>query len=117
MEGQWGPDGDGTMTHTVESIRNLLRTNDQAVARALVALSERQTQDEKNDECTRHSNGRGFRPCHAKMGTSMAEFYLKYNRLSEKQIQYWRRFQKDGKMRIEIYAGQLLEVAKEKMAA
>ena len=107
----------GMVTHTVESIRNLLRTNDRAVARALVALSERQTHDEKNDECTRHLNGQGFRPCHAKMGTSMANFYLKYNRLSEKQIKYWRHFQKDGKMRIEVYCNQLLEVAKEKRAA
>ena len=105
------------MAHSVESIRHLLRSNDRAVARALVALNERQTQDEKNDECTRHSNGRGFRPCHAKMGTSMAEFYLKYGRLSDRQIQYWRHFQKDGKMRIEIYAGQLLEAANEKRAA
>jgi len=42
---------------------------------------------------------------------------LKYGRLSDRQIQYWRHFQKDGKMRIEIYAGQLLEAANEKRAA
>ena len=31
------------MTHTVETIRQLLLTNDRAVGRALVALNERQT--------------------------------------------------------------------------
>lgn len=105
------------MTHTVQSIRNLLLNNDVAVARALVALNARQTADERATEATRHQNGRGFRPCHARMGTSMAQFYLRVGRLSEKQIAYWRKPMKDGKCRIEIYARQLLEVAAERQAA
>lgn len=92
-------------------IVNLLKTNDRAVARALVVLNERQTADEQASENTRYDNGRGFRPCHARMGTSMAKFFLKFNRLSTKQVAYWRKPMKDGKMRIEIYAGQLLEAA------
>jgi len=47
-------------------IVNLLRTNDKAVARALVVLTERQTSDEQVAERTKHVNGRGFRPAHAK---------------------------------------------------
>lgn len=96
---------------TKTEIVELLKNNDKAVARALVVLNERQTYDEQSDQNTKHANGRGFRPCHARMGTSMAEFYSRNNYLSPKQISYWRAPQKDGKMRIEIYAGQLLDEA------
>lgn len=99
------------MTVTKQSIVELLKTNDKAVCRALVRLNERQTKDEQSSETTRYHNGRGFRPCHARMGTSMAEFYKRYGKLSPKQIQYWRKPMKCGHMRIEIYAGQLLECA------
>jgi hypothetical protein len=102
---------------TKAQIVELLKTNDKAVARALVVLNEHQTSDEQNTEQTRYLNGRGFRPCHARMGTSMAGFYTKFNRLSPKQVNYWRALMKDGKMRIEIYAGQLLAIATEKAAA
>lgn len=102
------------MTHTVESIRNLLATNDKAVARALLALNARQTEDEQRIEHTRHDNGRGFRPCHARMGTSMAKFYTRNGYLSPKQIAYWRKTDRSGNMRIGIYARQLLTVAAEK---
>jgi tRNA(Ile2) C34 agmatinyltransferase TiaS len=94
-----------------QDIINLLKTKDKAIARALVVLTERQTADEQSAEITKYQNGRGFRPCHARMGTSMANFYISKGYLSPKQISYWRNTQKDGKMRIEIYAGQLLEIA------
>lgn len=94
-----------------EAIVTLLKSNDKAVIRALLVLTERQTADEQNSEETRHLNGRGFRPCHARMGTSMAKFFQSRGFLTAKQISYWRALDKTGKMRIEIYAGQLLEVA------
>lgn len=96
-------------------IVQLLKTNDKAVIRALIVLTERQTLDEQASENTKYLNGKGFRPCHARMGTSMANFFNRNKYLSPKQIAYWRAPQKDGKMRIEIYAGQLLEVALEKV--
>lgn len=99
---------------TKTEIVNLLMTNDKAVARALLALTARQTSDEQASENTRYRNGRGFRPCHAHMGTSMAKFFQRNGYLSPKQIAYWRARGKDGKSRIEIYAGQLLEVAQER---
>ena len=101
---------------TKQQIVEMLKTRDVAIAKALVALNTRQTADEQTAETTRYNNGRGFRPCHARMGTSMAQFYLARGYLSPKQIAYWRQVQKDGKMRIEIYATQLLEVANEKQA-
>ena len=63
------------MTLTAEAIVNLLATNDRAVGRALVVLRNRQTADEQISESTKHHNNRGFRPCHARMGTSMANFF------------------------------------------
>ena len=99
---------------TKEYIVNLLRTKDVAIARALVALNARQEEDERVAQNTIHRNGAGFRPCHAQIGSSMANFYTKNKFLSQKQIQYWRTPQKDGKMRIEIYANQLLRIAMEK---
>lgn len=99
-----------------QHIVNLLRTNDKAIARALVALNARQTVDERISEHTKYDNGRGFRPCHARMGSSMAGFFQRQGYLSPKQIAYWRAKMRDGKMRIEIYANQLLEVAREKAA-
>lgn len=99
-----------------QDIINLLATNDRAVARALIVLTARQTIDEQISENTKYHNGRGFRPCHARMGTSMAKFYERHGYLSPKQVAYWRKPQKDGKARIAIYAGQLLEVAQEKAA-
>ena len=101
---------------TKQDIIKLLATNDRAVARALVVLTERQTADEQASEDTKYLNGQGFRPCHARMGTSMAKFYERTGYLSPKQVAYWRKPQKDGKMRIAIYAGQLLEVAEAKKA-
>lgn len=104
------------MNLTGTDIVKLLETNDKAVARALVVLYERQTADEKVSEHTKHHNNRGFRPCHARMGTSMAKFYLARGYLSPKQIAYWRKRGKEG-MRISIYWKQLLDAAHKKAAA
>ena len=104
------------MVLSKDAIVEMLKTTDVAVARALVALNERQTQDEQVQENTKYQNGQGFRPCHARMGTLMANFYLRRNFLTAKQIAYWRKPDKSGAMRIGIYAGQLLEVAKAKAA-
>lgn len=98
---------------TGTDIVRLLESNDKAICRALVVLHNRQTTDEKETKVARHLNGRGFRPAHARMGSSMAEFYLKYGYLTEKQIAYWRVKGKQG-MRIAIYWRQLLEEAKKK---
>jgi hypothetical protein len=101
---------------TREYITELLRTNDKVVAHALVALNKRQTSDEQGSKATRWHNGQGFMPMHARMGTSMAQFYERNGYLSPKQIAYWRRVTPAGKPRIEKYVGQLLLIAQEKAA-
>jgi hypothetical protein len=105
------------MQLNVDTIKNLLANNDKAVGRALIVLRNRQTADEKISETTKHQNGRGFRPCHARMGTNMADFFEKRGFLSPKQTAYWRAPMKDGNSRIEIYSRQLLEEAQAKAAA
>ena len=97
---------------TKAEIIELLKTNDRAVARALVVLNRRQTPIEQNSEATINHNGVGFTPADARMGTSMAQFYLRFGHLSARQIAYWRRPNVRGVPRICKYAGQLLEEAR-----
>lgn len=104
------------MTLTVEVIREKLMTDDKWLARALVALNDRQTQDEQRDETTKYHNEKGFRPAHAKRGTGMAQFFKRQGYLTPKQVAWWRAVTPAGKSRIEIYANQLLKVATEKAA-
>ncbi len=100
---------------TKETIIRMLATDKRAVARALVVLHARQTDDEQAQESTRYLNGRGFRPCHSRMGSSMAKQFLHKGFLSDKQISYWRVPDKTGAMRIGIYWAQLLEEAELKV--
>ena len=102
------------MNLTGTDIVNLLRSNDKAVARALIVLKDLQTADEQASESTRHLHGKGFRPCHARMGTIMAEYFQKKGKLTPKQAAYWRVRDKNGNMRIGIYANQLLSCIGEK---
>lgn len=97
-----------------DQILELLKTNDKAVARALVLLNNRQTADEQAIQGTRYLNGMGFRPCHARMGTSMATFYQRNGYLSPKQVSYWRATDKTGAMRIGLYWHQIQEEAEAK---
>lgn len=105
------------MAVTKEQIVHLLKTDDRAIARALLVLNARQTVDEQAAENTRYLNGRGFRPCHARMGTSHAKWFERTGFLTPKQIAYWRVLDRNGKMRLEIYWAQLLEEAEKKAAA
>jgi hypothetical protein len=99
-----------------ETILHMLETDKRAVARALLVLTDRQTADEQATENTRYLNGMGFRPCHARMGTSMAKFFRRTGYLTDKQIAYWRGRDKTGAMRIGIYWKQLQEAAAMKKA-
>ena len=100
-----------------QDIIDLLQRNDKAIARALVALNERQTQDEQRSEETKYHNGIGFTGADARMGTSMAQFYQARGYLTAKQLAYWKKPNKNGVWRICKYAGQLLEISQEKSRA
>lgn len=100
--------------YSKEHIVNLLKINDNAVGRALIAINKRQTCDEQATENTKHNNGVGFTPADARMGTSMAMFFERNGFLSTKQLAYWRRPNRKGTPRICKYAGQLLQVVQAK---
>ena len=100
---------------TYEHIIHLLNTNDRAIERAVLAISARQTEDERRDEITKYHNGQGWRPCHAAIGVSMAKFIERNGSLTPKQIAYWRTPNDKGVPRIHIYARQLLKIAQERV--
>jgi len=103
--------------YSKEYIVNLLKVNDVAVGRALVALNQFQTATERNAETTINDNGVGFTPADARMGTSMSNFYTRTGYLSPKQLAYWRKPNRRGTPRICKYASQLLQIANSKTKA
>lgn len=103
---------------TRESLRAMLESSDQKqrakiIGRALVRLYERQTQAEKNIKATTDDNNAGFASSDAKVGSRVAEGYLKYGTLLEWQIDVWMRPSASGFPRICRYHRQLNEVAEE----
>lgn len=101
---------------TPEAIRALLATNDKAVGRALVALLDRQTNDERLSATTKHTNGRGFGSFDAGPMTGMAREFITRGRLTGGQL-FWLRScaGKAHVSRIGKYAGQLAEIANAKI--
>jgi len=97
-------------TWTKEEIKTLLEQNDRAVERGLVAIYNRQTEDEQFAQTTSHHNGRGFNGIDASFGSKLAEVVLKGWHLSPKQVACARRI-------LRKYAGQLLAVAQAKEEA
>ncbi len=61
-----------------EDIASLVASNDVASMRAVVAIWRRQTQSEKNSHSTHHLNSVGFSQAHARAGTAMARWMMKY---------------------------------------
>ena len=89
---------------TIEEIRELLKESDNAVARAIVAIYNRQTEDEQITKETSVSNGVGFSGVDANFLSSLAQFYQAKGFLSVGQLKY-------GRKAIMKYAGQLTEIA------
>jgi hypothetical protein len=61
---------------TVEQIKEKLTMDQRVLERALVAIYEKQTADEKSSGYTQHDNGIGFSGCDSKNGTYMAQYIL-----------------------------------------
>lgn len=95
------------MLYTKEFIQEKLATDVRWLTRGILAIYERQTQDEQKTESTNHTNYRGFTGADAKFLTSLAKYILASKTLSQKQLYC-------AKKRMNKYAGQLLKVIQEK---
>lgn len=91
-------------TWTPEEIKALLGESDKAVARAILAIYNRQTEDEKIVKETSAANGVGYSGVDANFMSSLAQFYQSKGFLSTGQLKY-------GRKAIMKYAGQLTEIA------
>jgi hypothetical protein len=76
---------------TREEIESMVRADDAAVERAMVAIWERQTADERLTEGTRHTNNRGFAHCTARSGTYYANWVRSGRHLTGKHLDKARR--------------------------
>ena len=95
---------------TKEQIKALLVSDNRAVEKGIVTLFNRQTEDEKCDGNTRHTNGRGFNYKDAPYGSYMAKWVLSGKRLTGKHLAAARRM-------CVFYSKQLVEVSEERLSA
>jgi len=91
----------------VQYVQYLLSVNDYAVERAILAIFNRQTEDEQNVGMTKHTNGRGFNGTDAHLGSYYAKWLMSNRRLSGRHLM-------KARLMMMKYAKQLVEVAQEK---
>lgn len=89
---------------TKDEIKSMLNANDKAVARGVVAIYNRQTNEEKFCDDTHESNGVGFNKFDAELMSSIARWFTSHGYLTDKQTAIARK-------KIMKYAGQLTEIA------
>lgn len=80
-----------TKTWDKESIQELLKSNDKAVARAVLAVYRFQTEAEKSTQTTRDSNGIGFSAFDAEILSDFAEKLKRGLTLSPRQLELARK--------------------------
>lgn len=81
------------------------------VGRALVAIFNNQTTDEKSGNTTEVDNGIGFSGADARTGSLGAKSYMKNKTLLDWQVAQWTRRGKNGYSRLTKYAKQLNTIA------
>jgi hypothetical protein len=86
----------------------------EAVGRALVALTNLQTKDEQRQQRSKYHNKVGFNSVDARIGMDNAQFFRVHGYLEDVQVDYWRKRDKHGNVRICKYIEQLLRVARSK---
>lgn len=89
---------------TKEEIREKLKTNDQWVIRGLLAIYDRQTEEEQSSHATNQWNGVGFNAYDAEFMTGSVEFYKNRGFLSKKHLNAVRKA-------LIKYSGQLARIA------
>ena len=91
-------------TYTKDFIRSALASNDTWLMRGLVAIYNRQTEDEQSVGVTSHDNGIGFNGVDAFILTSIAQQFVRNGSVSPKQKDIVRK-------KMLKYAGQLTLIA------
>jgi hypothetical protein len=99
----------GTKKGGIAAIKALLMESDKAVERAVLAIYARQTQSEQDTASTREHNCVGFNGLDAELLSSFAVRLQSGRNLTPGQMPWARK-------KIVKYAGQLLEITKEKQA-
>ena len=94
---------------TVDTLRELIKTNDAAAVRAMVLINDYQTSYEKQAATTIEKNNVGFAHCHAFL-SKFVESYQKFGRLTPNQM-VW------VKKAMPKYAGQIFRIMCEKANA
>lgn len=89
---------------TRSEIETLLSTNPRAVERGLVAIWNRQTQDEKSASDVKHHNGIGFAASTARRGSYLAKWVSSGRTLTGKHLE-------NGRKITMLHAGQLTCIA------
>ena len=87
-----------------EEIKELLEKNNVAVIKGLIRIYELQTDSEREWETTTEDNGVGFTGVDGEILTSIANQFLKYGSVTEKQFAI-------VKKKMSKYAGQLAKIA------
>lgn len=106
---------------TRDSLRTMLRNPnvkyvDAVIGRGLLAILQRQTNDEANAADTKYTNGVGFSSADAKSGTLTAKSFVKNGGLLDWQRDKWLKPASNGYPRLCKYVKQLNEIALEKAA-
>ena len=94
---------------TKERIRKELKTNTKAVTRGILALYDRQTDDERVNRATSSSNGMGFNSHDAAFLSSLAMQIYKKGFLTEEQL-------KKGRESMLKYSGQIARMVEDRYA-
>lgn len=99
-----------------QSLAQMLANADEAklqriVGRALVALFNRQTDEEKQANSTLKHNMVGFCGSDSKSGSLTAKYFIKHGKLESWQVEKWTKPAKNGLPRLCKYAKQLNAIA------
>lgn len=103
---------------TKEFLKTKLAENPTLViGRALVAIFNNQTAEERAHNTTKFHNGVGFTGTDGRIGAITAKYYLKHKRLEDWQIKNWLKpTGKNQEPRILKYAEQLNRIANAKLS-
>lgn len=85
----------------VKTLKEQIATSDRQAVKALVTVYQNQTSTEQAAENVHVHNNIGFRSCDATFMTRLAKAYLRYHKLSDKQMACVKRT-------MPIYANQLI---------